>query len=825
MLKFKRFLRGLITKKWKINRAPSTIKSLSVSFIQPVTTMTPHLHHRTPFLSLLVLFLIVPLLGCEETIKWSETGDGPIKTVTNLGGPTLGYATSSGVQILTDGGFGFKDLNKNGTLDPYEDWRLSADARARDLASKMSVEEIAGLMLYSRHQSIPAGGRGPFADTYGGQSFAESGANAWDLSDGQVQFLTDDNLRHVLITSVESPAVAAQWNNNVQALVEGIGFGIPANNSSDPRHGTVADAEYNAGAGGDISMWPGSLGLAATFDPDLVQRFGTIASQEYRALGITTALSPQIDIATDPRWYRFSGTFGPDPGLSTDMARAYVDGFQSSAGSAEIDGGWGYESVNAMVKHWPGGGAGEGGRDAHYGYGKYAVYPGGGFDQHLLPFTQGAFALEGGTGMASAVMPYYTVSVDQDPVNGENVANAYNAYLINDLLRGTYGYDGVICTDWLVTGDETAIDVFLTGKPWGVEHLTIAERHYKVLMAGGDQFGGNNEAGPVIEAYQMGVEEHGEEWMRARFEESAVRLLKNIFRVGLFENPYLDVDASDALVGNPEHMTAGYEAQLASVVMLKNKNGVLPLADSLTAYIPKRYRPASTNFLGMPIPESEGYPVSLEVAENYVDVTDNPAEADIALVFIESPDSGGGYRRADAEAGGNGYVPISLQYGTYTATNAREISLAGGDPLEDFTNRTYRGKSVTASNISDLDMVRDAYAQMQGKPVIVLLAVSNPTVMAEFEGQADALLAHFDVQDQALFDLLTGVQEPSGLLPLQLPANMETVEQQFEDLPHDMESYVDSEGNTYDFAFGMNWNGVISDERTERYRPAAAPTP
>src|SRR4030095_10302177 len=134
-----------------------------------------------------------------------------------------------------------------------------------------------------------------------------------------------------------------------------------------------------------------------------------------------------------------------------------------------------------------------------------------------------------------------------------------------------YKYDGVVCTDWLVTGDETAVDIFITGKSWGVDKLSIAERHYKVLMAGVDQFGGNNDAATVIEAYNMGVKEHGEKFMRARFEESAVRLLKNIFRTGLFEDPYLDPALSKTTVGNAEFMKAGYEAQLKSIVLLNTK--------------------------------------------------------------------------------------------------------------------------------------------------------------------------------------------------------------------------------------------------------------
>jgi beta-glucosidase len=770
---------------------------------------------------ILIIAVVYMLSNHANAQKWTETKSGSVSIVTNKGGQTLGYSPASGVKILTVDGFAFKDLNKNGKLDKYEDWRLSWDERAKDLSDQLSIEQIAGLMLYSRHQSIPAASRGFMAATYGGKPFAESGLKSSDLSDQQKEFLTKDNVRHVLITSVQSPEIAAEWNNNVQALVEGLGLGIPANNSSDPRHGTDASAEYNEGAGGRISMWPGPLGLAATFDPALVKNFGHIAATEYRALGISTALSPQIDLSTDPRWMRVSGTFGEDPQLATDLARSYIDGFQTSAGAKEIKEGWGFGSVNAMVKHWPGGGSGEGGRDAHYGYGKYAVYPGNKFDMHLIPFTEGAFKLEGKTRMASAVMPYYTISMNQDTKNNENVGNSYNTYLIKDLLRGKYKYDGVVCTDWNITSDATAVDVFLTGKPWGVEKLSVAERHYKLLMAGVDQFGGNNEAGPVIEAYGLGVKELGEKSMRERMEQTAVRLLKNIFRTGLFENPYTNVSESRSTVGSAQFMKAGFETQLKSVVLLKNKGNVLPLKKNITVYIPKKFTPAGRNFLGMEIPEKLDYPVNMNIIKKYFKVTDDPAQADVALAFINSPNSGGGYSKEDVKNGGSGYVPINLQYGEYTANNARASSMAGGDPLESFTNRTYKGKSAKAINITDLGKVNDTYARMNGKPVIVFLNMANPTVVSEFEKNTNALMVHFGVQDQALMDLITGAAEPSALLPMQMPADMETVEAQFEDAPHDMKSYIDSEGNTYDFGFGLNWKGVIKDQRTSKYRKSS----
>jgi beta-glucosidase len=767
---------------------------------------------------LFYLLLIVLLINVSCSPKWKEKTSENLSTIYNEGGATLQYRKESGITLLEVDRFAFKDLNKNGGLDPYEDWRLNAHERALDLASKMTIEQIAGLMLYSGHQAIPAGSRGFFAGTYNEKPFEESGAHPSDLTDQQKNFLTNDNLRHVLITSVQNPEIAAEWNNNAQALVEGIGLGIPINTSSDPRHRTRADAEFNLGAGGAISMWPTTLGLAATFDIVLVENFGEIASKEYRALGITTALSPQIDLSTDPRWLRFNGTFGENPMLAADMARAYIDGFQNSKEDSEISDGWGFESVNAMVKHWPGGGTGEAGRDAHFGMGKYAVYPGNQFETHFIPFIEGAFKLKGKTKMASAVMPYYTISYDQDAKNGENVGNAFNSYIIKDLLRTKYGYDGVLCTDWVVTGDQGPLDLFFGGKSWGVEHLSVAERHYKVLMAGVDQFGGNNDSQPVIAAYKMGVEEMGEDAMRSRFEESAVRLLKNIIRPGLFENPYVDPKKASSTVGNPEFMAAGYEAQLKSIVLLKNQQNVLPLPEKSTVYVPKRFTPASRNFFGAPVPEKLEYPVKMETLRKYFNVSETPENADFALVFIENPKSGNGYDQEDVKSNGTGYVPISLQYNDYTAVDARETSLAGGDPLENFTNRSYQGKSRKTENIFDMKMVNETSSLMGDKPVIVLINTSNPMIFSEFENNVSGIVVHFGVQDQALFDIISGNSEPSGLLPFQMPLNMTTVELQNEDVPQDMECHVDADGNKYDFAYGLNWDGVINDERTNNYK-------
>ena len=748
--------------------------------------------------------------------KWKRIEKDGYVLIDNGDGKTLGLAGGSQVPLLTVDGYAFKDFLRTGELVPYEDWRLSGEERARDLAGRLSVEDIAGLMLYSAHQLIPA--RGPlaaaFGGSYGGKSYEQSGATPWDLTDQQKEFIVRDKVRHVLIMKLESTETAVRWNNNLQALAESSGFGIPANNSSDPRHGAGSTAEYMGVTGEPISKWANGIGLSASFDPDSVKEFGEIGAAEYRALGITTALSPQIDLATEPRWMRFADTFGEHTRMTIDMTRAYCEGFQTTKDSPD---GWGRESVNTMVKHFPGGGMGEAGRDAHYAYGKYAVYPGGNFEEHLKPFTEGAFSLPGKTGKASAVMPYYTISQDADRKNGENVGNSYSKYLIGDLLREQLGYDGVVCTDWGITHDMGPKEETFAGKCWGVEELTEAERHFKALEAGVDQFGGNNDASPVLEAYRMLCEKYGEEAAMARFRRSAYRLLLNIFRTGLFENPYLDLQTSLATVGCPEFVEKGYRSQLRSITMLKNKNHILPLQTGLNLYVPDRFVKSYLDFMSHPTEPMTIVPAGKKKLAACFTLVDTPEEADAAVCFVESPISVG-YDPEDREKGGNGYVPITLQYRPYQAVNAREHSLAGGDPLEKDQDRGYRNKWNTAANEADLDIVTDTKKRMGDKPVVTVVTLKNPMVMAELEPYTDALLVEYGVTPQAVVDVLTGAFIPEGLLPVQLPVDMDTVERQCEDVAFDMTCYRDSEGNTYDFGFGMNFDGVIRDERTRRYR-------
>lgn len=746
----------------------------------------------------LLLSFAICLVSCGKNTISYQPQDG-YTLVLQTKGPTLGYTSAP---ILTVDGFAFKDLSRDGSLDVYEDWRLPARERARDLASKLSLEEICGLMLYS----------------------SAVDANDTLLDAKSRNLLEKDHIRHMLVRNVASPAIGAGWSNAVQAFCESARLGIPSNNSTDPRNysnGTAninnykhePDGEFDPSGESDISKWPRELGLAATFDMDVIRTHGEVVSAEYRALGITTALSPQVDIATDPRWRRFYGTFGEDPALSRDMARAYCEAFQNTPGSET---GWGAQSVNCMVKHWPGGGSGEGGRDAHFGIGKYAVYPGNNFEQGLVPFVDGAFKLPGKTQMASAVMPYYTISYGQDP-SGENVGNGFSKYIIQDLLRDKYKYEGVVCTDWGIVKDYN-VPWEHKGTPWGTETLSGAERRLLCFEAGVDQLGGAKDNAESMAAYELWAQKYGEASARARFEQSAARILVNIFNVGLFENPYVSPSVADAVVGSQEFVSAGYDAQLKSIVMLKNAGEVLPIDRKLKVYEPLRHVPAGISHWQKPTPEYDEYPISKELLGRYFTVVDTPEEADLAIVSIKSPVGHWGFVMPDGKYPEGHYNPISLQWGPYTATTARAQSLAGGDPHESSANRSYRGFTETSSNAPDALLVQRTKAAMGDKPVVVLVAMERPFVPAEIEPWADALLVSCGVSNNALLDILSGAAQPYGLLPCQLPADMETVEAQYEDVPRDMNCYKDAEGHVYDFAYGMNFEGIIDDERVKKYK-------
>ncbi len=749
------------------------------------------------------------------TEKSTEYG---FNLVENEGGKTLGYCPGSGVKIIEKDGLAFKDLAKTGELLPYEDWRLPAEVRADDLAKRLSIEQVAGLMCFSAHQFNIVK----------------------EVTDEQKTFL-GQHLRSVLnsggLGGIEDEVQIA-WANNMQKYVEGMEFGIPCYFASDPRNGQ------------GVSDWPGNLGLAATFDPELAKTAAKCQSRELRDLGVACFLAPQVDIASDPRWYRDSGTFGEDPALSRDMVKKFCDGLQSTYDENGNDLGWGKDSLTAMVKHWTGEGASEGGREAHMDGGKYAVYPNHNFEALMIPFVDGAFKLEGKTGSATAVMSSYTAAYEEDGSLGEPVGSSFSEYKIKKLLRERYGFTGVVCTDWMVLNEGKAEGKRACG--WGahIEDLntTPGERAFIAIMAGVDQMGGCSNPTVLMDAYRFGCEKVGKEVMDEAFARSAQRLLQGYFLTGLFENPYLDEKAALADVNSEDKQAEALKAQIKAVVMVKNENGALrPRDRRMKVYIPALFEAAHqemNHVRGLIVTDDKvSYPISLEMAGKYFDVVTDHVEGTkitrlteeelqgIDLILIPAQDPGNVYPQDGRNEKGE-FIPQTRQYRPYTANgpNVRKVSISG-DKLPDGSkeNRSYFGHTALTTNEEQLDQILEmaAMAKKLGVPSVVTMFTGKPVCFHEFEPAVDAILVTFctpanygggSAPLEALTAVVAGVSEPSGLLPMQMPKDMDDVERQAEDTPRDMECYTDTVGHKYDFAYGLNYSGVINDERVRKYK-------
>lgn len=467
------------------------------------------------------------------------------------------------------------DATATSTVRPWLDADLPVDERVQLLLDAMTIEEKAGLFFHTMIAIGDLEEPNPVFATPSAREFLET------------KRMTHFNLLGAAPTGRE----IAAWQNALQRLAASTRLGIPVTLSTDPRH----SFSENPGASilaGPFSQWPETLGLAATRDEALVERFADIARQEYTAVGLRVALHPQVDLATEPRWARQTATFGEDAELSGTLGAAYIRGFQGAS--------FGPGSVSTMTKHFPGGGPQKDGEDPHFPYGREQVYPGGEFELHLKPFED---ALAAGT---RQMMPYYGMPVGTEY---EEVGFGFNKSVITGLLRERYGFDGVVCTDWGLISDSEIFGQPFPARAWGVEHLTPRERMKKVLDAGADQFGGEANPELLLELVAEG------EVTEARLDVSARRILREKFELGLFENPYVDEDAADDIVGRAEFRAAGEDAQRASITVLSN-NGALPFARGRKLYV-------------------EG--IDAEVAASFGEVVETPGEADLAIIRLHAP--------------------------------------------------------------------------------------------------------------------------------------------------------------------------------------------
>ena len=632
---------------------------------------------------------------------------------TTLTQPQLGNRSA---EILKIDGYQFKDLNKNHKLDKYEDWRLPNDVRIQDLISQMTIEEKVGFMListtrlkgdYSFEQNAP-------------KEEITSGFNEKDLvqsmnmfsrkplpypmlsAAGTTKGVTQNHLRHFILRANTSAKVLAEWANNLQALCEGDRLGIPAIIASNPRNHITVDASIGLSVGTTIfSKWPGELGLAAMRDLKLTREFAEIASQEWSAVGLRKGYQYMADLATEPRWQRIEGTFGEDADLAANMTREIVLGFQGKK--------LGNRSVALTTKHFPGGGPQVDGFDPHFEWGKDQHYPGGMFDYHLKPFQA---AVDAGT---SSIMPYYAKPIG---TQYEEVAFAYNKAIIKDLLRGKMGFKGIINSD---TGP-------IEMMPWGVENLTILQRYQKAIDCGVDIFSGSADPALLLETVTKGLVSE------QRINESVTRLLKEKFDLGLFENPYVDVENAVKTVGNADFQKKADLALRKSIVLLRNDAKVLPLSKKVKIYFESYYDNGRSKM-----------PITVIKPENNkwnLEFVSSKDEADVVLLWV-TPNSGSLFNSTSA--------PIDLSL---------------------------------SKNKVDIQHINDITGS---KPTILAINYTSPWVIDEIDkGNAKTILATFGTTQDALLDVVSGTFNPTGKMPFTTPISSQAVLDNKSDVPGHM---------------------------------------
>ena len=599
------------------------------------------------------------------------------------------------VKTLDIDGMSFRDLNKNNKLDQYEDHRLDTAQRVEDLISQMTLEEKVGTLF---HPPVTINPDWMFR-LY--SLFVDGGK----LTESEI---INQHINHFNLYGNPKPERLAKRLNSLQKIASRSRLGIPVTISSDPIHevpngGGVASFSLDG-----FSKWPSQLGLAASQDPSLVKQFAEIAREEYLAVGIRTALHPMADLATEPRWARNFGTFGSDNVLSSKLTMAYMDGFQGET----IDS----QSVMTMVKHFPGGGPQENGLDPHLFSGRNQIYPGNMFDYHVKPF------IDAINNNLAVIMPYYGITVNQ---TSENVAIGFNKDLLTTLLRDELGYKGVICSDWGI----------INGRHWGVGDLSIEERYIKAIDAGIDQFGGEKDTEVVIELVKKGL------MPLSRIDASVKRILKNKFDLGLFDNPYVEVDQVKSRVNTERNIKLGKEAQKQSMVLLKN-DSTLPLEKNINIFV-------------------DGFNAKSIVHGNVVsDIKD----ADVIVSYV------------------------------HTVFNGNQPS--GIDRLVDnvlssiFPNQDLNFSPEILEKLDEFSSI---------KPLIVIVDLNRPAILDSINQMSSALVGTFGVDESVIFETLFGESKPTGKLPFEIPSSMKEVNEQLEDVPDD------TMNPTFKFGFGLTY--------------------
>ena len=306
-------------------------------------------------------------------------------------------------------------------------------------------------------------------------------------------------------------------------------------------------------------------------------------------------------------------------------------------------------------------------------------------------------------------MPYYGIPIG---ITNEDVAMGYNKYILSDLLREELGFDGVVCSDWGI----------ISGRHWGVDNLSIRERYKKSLLAGIDQYGGEDDPEHIIDLI------NDNEISIERINNSVRRILTNKFELGLFDNPYVDEKLIKERVATDKNIAFGLDAQRKSIVLLEN-DGILPLKNEQSIFV-------------------DG--LDKRIASSFGKVINDPEKADIIIMYIHTVFNG------NQESG------LNRLFDNFLSTLFPNGDLNFDDDI------TSKIKKYSKNN-----------------NLIVVVDLNRPAILQEIKNLSSGLIGTFGVLDEVIFEAIYGNFNPSGKLPFEIPSSMEEVKKQKEDLPDD----------------------------------------
>ena len=746
------------------------------------------------------------------------TATSRVKYYQNENGPTIGTTVKD---VIKEEGLYFKDLNGDGKLNTYKDWRNSAENRAKDLVKNLSIEEKIGLLIINSLKMGILQEDKEHVDSTGllDEKYIEKSSSifATDTFHGTTHSIKEMGVRHFILRDNPKPDELVEWINELNDVAEQKEYTIPVLITSNSRNENGEMVFGMNDAVGVFAAWPGTMGIAAAIKGDdisLLDEFADCIREEWDAVGMKKGYMYMADAMTDPRWQRTYGTFGEDPVLISDIFERLIPKIQGSEEGVTVDG------VAMTIKHFPGGGARENGFDPHYKQGQWNVYQTeDSLQKYHLPAFQTAINKK-----AASIMPYYAKPAEdksqpQYDMNGKEIEMkplgcAFNKMFIDELLRSQMGFEGYVNSD----------SGIISKMAWGVEELDTPERIALALNTGVDIISGSHDVESAKEDYERGQNGYyttGEKPLPAGYsiegltlseqvlDRAAVRTLKEMFELGIFDNPYRKPEEAVKVVETKSHWEAAYKVHQKSVVLLKNEEEVLPLtAEKLASkkvYIESFHsKEEVADKLTQKVREEASKKFGILLTEQYED-------ADYAILFV-NPSSGNYFNATQ------GYLELDI---------CEDKEVVDVDELGRPADTTHQ--ETTLVGVNKIKEIATVVHQHGGK-VISNINFTSAWMVGNIEQYTDALLAGFDTYTSATLDVIVGNYSPTGKMPIPLPKNDEVLKVNAEgicisrnDVPgYDKDQYMpdemtdengkayaykDSVGNYYEMNFGLSYKG------------------